>query len=64
MLNKLCTIVTNFAKYQCLRLPMGISCSPDIFQEKISNLMQHLEIVGTCCDEILAVSSSTFEDHI
>jgi hypothetical protein len=35
---KLCTIVTPFAKYQYLRLPIGISCSPDIFQEKMSDL--------------------------
>jgi hypothetical protein len=39
---KVCTTVTSFGKYQYLRLPMGISCSLDIFQEKMSSLMQHL----------------------
>jgi hypothetical protein len=39
---KLCTIVTPFGKYQYLGLPMGVSCSPDIFQEKISNVMYQI----------------------
>jgi hypothetical protein len=42
---KMCTLVTPFGKYQYLKLPMGMSCSPDIFQEKVSSLMQHLEFV-------------------
>jgi hypothetical protein len=42
---KLCTIVTHFGKYQYLRLPMSIYCSPYIFQEKMSELMQHLNFI-------------------
>jgi hypothetical protein len=61
---KLSTIVTPFVKYQYLRLPMGISCSPDIFQEKISDLMQHLNFVRTYLDDLLVISCSTFEDHL
>jgi hypothetical protein len=53
---KLCTIVTNFGMYQYLRLPMGISCSPDIFQEKMSDLMQDLNFVRTYLDELLVIS--------
>jgi hypothetical protein len=61
---KLCTIVTPFCKYQYLRLLMGISCSPDIFQEKISDLMQHLNFVRTYLDDLLVISSGTFNDHL
>jgi hypothetical protein len=60
---KLCTIVTPFGKYQYLRLPMGISCSPDIFQEKMSDLMQQLYVVRTYLDNLLVISSSTLDDH-
>jgi hypothetical protein len=61
---KLCTTVTPFDKYQQLRLPMGVSCSPDIFQEKMSDLMQHLNFVRTNLDDLLVISCSTFEDHL
>jgi hypothetical protein len=61
---KLCTIVTPFGKYQYLRLPMGISCSPDMFQEKMSNLMQHLNFVRTYFDDLLVILCITFEDHL
>ena len=39
----LCTIVTPWGKYSYKRLPMGLCNSPDIFQEKISELMWGLE---------------------
>jgi hypothetical protein len=61
---KLCTIVTPFGKYQYLRLPMGISCSPDILQEKMYDLMQHLDFVRTYLDDLLVISSGTLDDHL
>jgi hypothetical protein len=61
---KLCTIVTPFGKYQYLRLPMGISCSPYIFQENMSNLMQHLNFVRKYLYDPLVISCSTLEDHL
>jgi hypothetical protein len=61
---KLCISVTLLGKYQYLRLPMGISCSPDIFQEKMSDLMQHLDFVCTYLDDLLVISSGTLDDHL
>jgi hypothetical protein len=61
---KLCTIVTPFGKYQYLRPPMGISCSPYIVQEKMSDLMQHLNFVRTYLDDLLVILCSTIEDHL
>jgi hypothetical protein len=61
---KCCTIVAHFGKYQYLRLTTGISCSPDIFKEKMSTLMQPLEFVRTYLYDFLVISASTFEDHL
>jgi hypothetical protein len=43
---------------------MGISCSPYIFREKMSDLMQHLNFVSTYLDDLLVISSSIFEDPL
>jgi hypothetical protein len=62
--HRLCKSVTHFGKYQYLRLPMGISCSPDIFHDNMSGLMQHLNCVRTSLDDLLVIPSSNFEDHL
>ena len=38
--SKLCTIVTPFGKYKYLRLPMGISITPDIFQDRMCQFFE------------------------
>jgi hypothetical protein len=43
--SKICTIILPWGKYSYLRLPMGVACSPDIFQAKMSELMGTLEFV-------------------
>ena len=48
---KICTIIFPWGKYSYLRLPMGISCAPDIFQEKMSTLMETLEYVKDFLDK-------------
>jgi hypothetical protein len=42
---KLCTIGIPWAKFSYLRLLMGITNSPDIFQSKINQLMDGLSYV-------------------
>ena len=46
------------------RLPMGLCNSPDIFQEKMSELFDGLDFVRTCIDDLLALTKGTFEDHL
>ena len=43
---------------------MGLSNSPDIFQEKMSTLMAGLEFVHTYIDDLLVTTMSTWEDHL
>ena len=61
---RLCTIILPWGKYEYLRLPMGISNSPDIFQERMSELMAGLEFIRVYIDDLLHVTSGTFEDHL
>ena len=61
---KLCTIITPWGKYQYQRLPMGVNVSPDVFQEKMSELMEGLEFVRTYLDDLLIISNGSFDDHL
>ena len=62
--SKLCTVVLPWGKYEYLKLPMGLCNSPDIFQEKMSDLMAGLDFVRAYLDDLLVVSKGTFEDHL
>jgi len=61
---KLCTIVLPFGKFEYQRLPMGLCNSPDIFQEKMSNLMLELEYVRAYIDDLLVTTKGSFADHL
>ncbi len=43
--SKICTIIPPWGKYSHLRLPMGVACSPNIVQAKMSELMGTLAFV-------------------
>jgi transposase InsO family protein len=61
---RLCTIVLPFGKFEYQRLPMGLCNSPDIFQEKMSDLMLGLEFVRAYIDDLLAITTGNFDDHL
>ena len=50
---ELCTIVTQWGKYKYQRLPMGLCNSPDIFQDKMSELFIGLYTVRVYIDDLL-----------
>ena len=43
---------------------MGVNVSPDVFQEKMSELMEGLEFVRTNLDDLLIISNGSFDDHL
>jgi hypothetical protein len=61
---KYCTIVMPFGKYEYQRIPMGLCNSPDIFQEKMSELMEGLEFVRTYINDLLVITKESFDDHL
>ncbi len=62
--SKICTIILPWGKYSYLRLPMGVACSPDIFQAKMSELMGTLEFVRTYIDDLLCITKGNLDDHL
>ena len=43
---------------------MGLPNAPDVFQAKMDSLFNDLEYVRAYIDDLLILSSSTFEDHL
>jgi hypothetical protein len=62
--SKICTVIFPWAKYSYKRLPIGIAGSPDIFQEKMSELMKTLEYVRAYLDDLLCIFKLSLEDHL
>ena len=60
----LCTIVLPWGKYEYQKLPMGLCNSPDIFQEKMSELFMDLEYVRAYIDDLLVLTNGDWDDHL
>jgi hypothetical protein len=62
--SEICTVIFPWGKYSYKRLPMSIAGSPDIFQGKMSELMESLEFVRAYLDDLLCISKLSLEDHL
>ena len=62
--SRLCTVVLPWGKYEYLRLPMGLCNSPDIFQEKMGELMAGLDFARAYLDDLLIISRGDFDEHL
>ncbi len=61
---KICTIILPWGKYSYQRLPMGMAGSPEIFQEKMSDLMRSLEYVQMYIDDLLIITPGNYDNHL
>jgi len=61
---QLCAIVLHFSKHEYQAIPMGFCNSPDIFQEKMSKLIDRLAFVQTYIDDLLCLTKGAFSDHL
>ena len=61
---KICTIILPWGKYSYLRLLMGVAGSLDIFQEKMSGLMEDLVNVRTYLDDLLIITKFSLDEHL
>ncbi len=61
---KLCVISTPFGLYQYLRLPMGLTNSPDVFQSVMHPLFQDMPEVECFIDDIGIFTTGSFEHHL
>eukprot|EP00957_Ditylum_brightwellii_P098009 7464981-Ditylum_brightwellii.AAC.1 len=63
-LSALCTIVLPWGKYEYLNLPMRLSNSPGVFQEKMGDLFSDLEHVIAYIDDLLLITKGSWEEHL
>ena len=61
---KLFTLITPWGNYKYLQLTMRLSGAPDIFQEKMSSLVDHLEYARVYLDDLLVLTNGSFDDHL
>ena len=60
--SKLCAFNTPFGRYMFKRLPFGLTCSQDIFQRVMSEMLEDIEGVEVVVDDIL-IWGENEEEH-
>ena len=59
--SKLCTFNTPFGRYRFTRLPFGIKLAPEVFQKKMSQVLEDIDGAEAIVDDILVWGRDTHE---
>ena len=62
--SNLCTIIIPWGKYGYKRLPMGVSNSLDIFQEKTNEMFRGFEFIRAYIGDLLIITKGDWSDHL
>ena len=62
--SNLCTIILTWRKYRYKCLPMGVSNSPEIFQEKINEMFRGFEFIQGYIDDFLIITKGDWSYHL
>ena len=54
---------TPFDRYKFLRMPFGLSCSPEVWQRNVSQLYENVEGCAVIADNILVWARDTAEHN-
>jgi len=63
-LSDMSTFILPWGLYKYLRLPMGLSISPDLFQAHMQRLLAGLPFVKVYLDDVLVFSNGSYQDHL
>ena len=59
-----CVITTPWGRRAYTRLPIGLSSRADMFQEIISWLVQELENLFVCAEDLLITTSGSYDEYL
>ena len=57
---KIYTVVLSWGKYKYVKIPIGVSTAPDIFQEKMYSLMEEFKYVQYYLDDLSIFSNRMY----
>ena len=63
-LSDMSTFMLPFGLYKYKRMAMGLSISPDVFQEKMAKLFSDVPWIKVYLDDLLIFSNGSYQDHL